>query len=185
MNNIGGPRRLGPPYISKRCEVSSSKRTLARFAWAGLPLVFAIELSGCSQPHSRVHGTVKYKGQPVADGSIVFLSQDNQTYPAHIRDGAYEIASVPRGHLQVAIQSGPQRPRPRAMPSAEAQQAKAKNSFASEERQKDDLAKSARRGNPDAPPAEGGVPAIYSNPAKSGLAVDISEADQEHSFDLK
>ena len=150
-----------------------------------LTVIVTVVLSGCSHPHSRVYGTVKYKGQPLADGSIVFIGQDNQTYPARIRDGAYEVASVPRGHLQVAIQTGPQRPRPRAMPSAEAQQAKARDKFAAEERQKDDLAKSARRGNPDAPPAEGGIPAVYSDPGRSGLAVDIQDAEQEYSVDLK
>jgi hypothetical protein len=137
--------------------------------------------SGCGAPRYRLHGTVRHQGKPLAGGTIIFLGEDNQTYPARIRpDGTYEAAAVPRGHIRVAVQADVARPTPRTQPSGKANDALAKG-----EAKADDAAKQARR--PSAPPAPAApaLPPHYADPNSSGLAFDLQGPDQEYSVDLK
>src|SRR5260370_36257210 len=81
--------------------------------------VLLVAAGGCARPRYPLHGIVRYKGEPVTAGTIIFLGPDNQVYPAKIQsDGSYQMAAVPRGHILVAIQPavsrGPSRPQPGA-----------------------------------------------------------------------
>ena len=136
--------------------------------------------SGCGVPRYRVHGTVRHQGKPLAGGTIIFLGEDNQTYPARIRpDGSYQAAAVPRGRVRVAVQEDVARPSPRPQPSG-----KANDTLARGEMKADDAAKQARR--PSAPPTPAvGIPPHYADPDRSGLAFDLQGPDQDYSVDLK
>lgn len=60
--------------------------------------------SGSSHPTARLEGQVTVDGQPVAEGTIVFMSQGSgQARPtqAAIRDGRYAASDVPVGDVQV------------------------------------------------------------------------------------
>ena len=55
-------------------------------------------LSGCAQPRSRVFGTVRFQGKPLAYGTIVFLPPDNQAYPVRLdANGSYQTPPSPGG----------------------------------------------------------------------------------------
>jgi hypothetical protein len=145
-----------------------------------LLLVAALVLApaGCGGARSRVHGTVRYKGQPLTNATIIFLAPDNQAYPVRLgKDGAYEVASLPRGRIQVAIQADEPRVPPRPAPKA----GKGGDEFAATRAREDDAAK--QRGGPAATPAVQ-LPADYADPAKSGLSFELKDADQDYSLDL-
>jgi hypothetical protein len=137
--------------------------------------------SGCGVPRYRVHGTVRHQGKPLARGTIIFLGEGNQTYPARTRpDGSYEAAAVPRG--RVRVQADVARPSPRPQPSG-----KANDALARGEMKADDAAKQARRPSaPPAPPATAAaLPPHYADPDRSGLAFELQGPDQDYSVDLK
>jgi hypothetical protein len=143
--------------------------------------------AGCSAPKSHVFGTVKYHGKPVAGATIVLMSPDNSTSQGRIRaDGSYEIQSVSRGQIQVAIQAD--RPRPfaaaRSNNRGEAIQAHGKSAKGKQDPEEE--AKMALFGSPRAiDHGLAGFPAAYGDPNKSGLAFELKDPDQEYSVDLK
>ena len=98
-------------------------------------------------------------------------------------DGTYEVGGVPRGTVRVAVQLPPPRPRPRPDPDLR----KARDGFALEQAKADDAAKMGRLSEPPPPPPPSGplVPAQYSIPGTSGLVLELKEANQEYSIDLK
>jgi hypothetical protein len=131
--------------------------------------------TGCSAPRSHVHGTFQYRGKPLAKATIVFLAPDNSTYQARTRpDGSYEVNSVIRGHIVVAIQVDKPRPFFDARTNANGRV------------DKDSEEKMGLFGLPKtADRALAGFPAHYGDPNKSGLSFDLTEPDQEYSVDLK
>jgi hypothetical protein len=150
-------------------------------------LVFAavagliIPTVGCGQPRSRVHGKVTYHGTPVAGGTIIFMGPDNQVYPARIgSDGSYNVASAPRGHLQISIQADQPRTAPRPQPGA-----KDGDAFAKGAMNLDDKSKGGPGANQPAAGASIAIPARYADPIKSDLTVELEQPDQEYSVDLK
>jgi hypothetical protein len=146
----------------------------------GLAALALIAFSGCGTPRSRVHGIIRYKGQPLASATIIFLAPDNQTYPARTKgDGSYDIASVPRGKIQVAILVEEPRVPPRAAPSS----GNAGDEFAAAKSRVEDAAKQKGAGPTAVTPAVQ-FPAYYNDPAKSGLGFDLQDADQDYSLDL-
>ena len=140
-----------------------------------LAIVLVFALAGCESPRSRVHGTLKYQGQPLSDVTLIFLASDNQTYPAYPKaDGTYEVVGLPRGKVQVSIQQNlprvvprPERP-PSGFPEADA----------------DDAAKGGHR-PPVAVPSAGSLPPKYADPEQSGLEFELTEADQLFDMDLR
>jgi hypothetical protein len=145
----------------------------------GIAAVFLAVLSGCGQPRSQVHGTVRYQGKPLAEGTIVFLAPDNQAYPVKIHsDGSYQIASLPRGRVRVGVQMAQPRTPSRPPPSA-----KDTDSFTANAMKTDDATKGRHK-----PPLS--VPAVkfpprYADPDQSGLNFDLQSSEQEYSVDLK
>jgi hypothetical protein len=146
-----------------------------------VPVVFT---TGCDTPRSRVHGKVTVQGKPVTGGTVIFLAKDNLTYLADINpDGTYAATGIPRGPVRVSVQQPPARPPsraegapPRGGPGSTAEAAA------------DDKGKRARQTElPDTGSAAKGpaVPAVYTDPNKSGLSFELSEPDQEYLIDLK
>jgi hypothetical protein len=145
----------------------------------GLALAALAALPGCSAPRSRVHGTVKYQGKPLAGAVLTFFGPDNMVYSADTRpDGTYAIEGVPRGAIRVSVQVPPPRPKPRPDPD-----------FVAKARKGAAPAAGAKADSP-APPASDmpprvNLPTPYGDPNTSGLAFELKEADQDYSPELK
>ncbi|HTU89964.1 MAG TPA: hypothetical protein VMF69_07700 [Gemmataceae bacterium] len=152
-----------------------------RWLKLGAAALLVALIGGCGQqPRSRVYGTVRYQGKPLGGGTIVFVASDNRTYPVQIQaDGSYQIDSLPRGHVQVAIQQGPPRTSPRPQLAA-----KGEDSSGMSAAKFDDAGPKGRRKQKTATPG-GTIPPQYANSERSGLSFDLISAEQEHSIDLK
>lgn len=73
-----------------------------------LPPLAALALlsAGCAADTGTVAGTVRYRGQPVAGGSVVLYCADKQIVRGLIgTDGRYAIPNVPRGIAAVTVQT--------------------------------------------------------------------------------
>jgi hypothetical protein len=154
-------------------------RTLAFAALLGL--IFA---TGCGRGTTSVRGKVTYLGKPLVEGAVVFMAEDNNTYPADIGpDGSYYAPAVPRGKCRVVVQSSHPRPAARPQPRINA-----KDSFGKSEASKDD-AKAASRLPPAPEPSVGNTPPLipnsYINPETSGLVVELTEPEQTFPIELK
>ena len=149
----------------------------------GTIVVFVIASSGCGKPRYRVHGTVRFDGKPVARGTIIFVASDNQAYPVRLQaDGSYQSPPIPVGRVLVSVLGDDPKVPPRPMPGA-----KDLDQLANEQIKTDDAAKRGGKTPPPAPPSattSSMVPQKFANPNQSGLAFDLTSADQEYSLDL-
>lgn len=74
-----------------------------------LTTVFAVPvvLAGCTKnPNApaQISGVVKYKGQPLPAGTIVFHDAEGKAYSASIQqDGKYELTDIPTGDMKVTV----------------------------------------------------------------------------------
>jgi hypothetical protein len=135
--------------------------------------------AGCSGQRSDVFGTVKYLGKPVKGGTIILIAPDNRTYPARIQDdGSYRVAGVPRGRIEVSVQGGQARVPPRPTPGAKGAEPASIEFEKTADKQK-------QAALPPPPPDGSQIPAQYIDPARSGLAFDLTRPEQEYSLDLK
>ena len=148
----------------------------------GAVVLFAFASSGCAKPRYRVHGTVRFDGKPVAHGTIIFLA-DNQTYPVRLQaDGSYQSPLIPAGHVLASVLGDDPKVPPRPQPGA-----KDVDQLANEQIKTDDAAKQGGKVPPLAHPSlptNSMVPKKFANPNQSGLAFDLTTADQEYSLDL-
>lgn len=65
-----------------------------------------VVLSGCQPSLATVEGQVRYQGQPLPGGSIIFYCADGQIVRGLIApDGRYQVVNVPYGTARVAIQA--------------------------------------------------------------------------------
>lgn len=144
--------------------------------------VILLVMAGCGpMPRSRVHGTVRFNGQPLTNATLIFLASDNQAYPVRLKsDGSYELPAVPQGRIQVSIQADQPKVPPRPAPDA----GKAGDDFATRSAASDDANKQRNKKAPDTVPAGTGLPAIFADPTTSGLSFDLTENDQEYSPNL-
>lgn len=152
-----------------------------RRVFLAVAVALLVGAGGCSQPRSRVHGTVHYQGKPLSGATVIFLAPDNQAYPASTKaDGSYEIAGVPRGQIRVSIQVPPPPSPPRPEPRA-----KGRDALAKREASEDDTGKKARLPpEPPGPPAAR-IPSHYGDPNRSGLSFELKSPEQEYPIDLK
>jgi hypothetical protein len=133
-------------------------------------------LAGCDAPRSQVHGTIKYQGAPLSRATIVFQGPDNRSYPVPIMpDGSYKAASLPRGHIRVALIVSEPRVPPRPAPGKGDADA-----FADPLAQKDDAAKGRGR-RPASKETASELPPRYNNPNTSGLSFELEAPVQEYS----
>lgn len=83
-----------------------------RFAFLGCLLALCVVLAGCKSEAKRyrVTGSIKYKGEPLKNGTITFRSIDGQhTAAGTIVNGEYdipEVSGLPAAKYQVTIGSG-------------------------------------------------------------------------------
>ena len=149
--------------------------------WMVLAVVFAtLALCGCGSgniPRSRVHGVVKYQGKPLADSTIIFIASDNKTHLSQLKaDGSYDMVGVAQGPVKVSIQQTAQ-----PEPDSSEQNSQAGMGKGDIGEKKDRI----RRSKPSVTNSAIPLPALYTDPEKSGLTFDLKEPDQEWSIDLK
>jgi hypothetical protein len=149
-------------------------RKLVLLAMAG-----TLAATGCGPGHGRVHGRIRYQGQEVTRATIIFLADDNRSFPVPIQpDGSYAIASLPHGHIRVGIQADLPRVPPRPPPGSREDDA-----FAAAQVKTDDAAKGVRR-LPSGSSKGSLLPERYRDPRESGLAFDLDSPDREYSLEL-
>jgi hypothetical protein len=121
-------------------------------------------LSGCGQEGATVTGTVRYKGEPVSAGSVVFYGPNDQIATGLIdQDGSYKAVKVPLGPVRVAVST----PTARSKRMTRAIQ-------------------KLRKGQAPPPAANMvGVPPKYSDPSKSGLELTVTKGTQTYEINLK
>jgi hypothetical protein len=125
----------------------------------GVALTGMALLTGCGRsathPTVSVSGTVKYNGQPVSGGFIVFQNlQAGVTQSAPLGpDGKYSIPMIPPGEYQVFF-SDPAPPGPEEAEAGATRQALA-------------------------------IPSKYKSASSSGLTAKVSNRDNTYDLDLK
>jgi hypothetical protein len=140
-------------------------------AKAGLLLLLGSIISGCSnngRERATVSGTVSYKGKPLPAGKVSFWGPNDQVASALIgEDGSYEATDVPVGLVKVAVSTPPPPP-----PEIEKAAKEGKRRFG-----KGKLITAAVNIIV--------IPVKYSDPAKSGLSLTVTEGSQPFSIELK
>jgi hypothetical protein len=149
-----------------------------RIVMFAVALAAAVALTGCSDlPRGRVHGTVKYRGKPLTDTTLIFIAADNQTHPVNLKaDGSYEVNGVALGPVKVSVQQSLPRVQPKAEPSRFSNASKGV------------VDEKAGWTPPPQTESKSSGPRLldmYTNPDSSGLVFELKEADQEWSVDLK
>jgi hypothetical protein len=65
--------------------------------------MFVLAMCGCSPTTHTVSGTVKYAGEPLAEGNIAFIGEGSgASGVGPIADGSYKVA-VPPGKMKIQI----------------------------------------------------------------------------------
>jgi hypothetical protein len=129
-------------------------------------VLILVSLSACRDQRGTVTGTVKYKGEPVPSGQVLFYGAGDQSAIATINaDGSYTATNVPLGPVKVAL----------AMPpSTEGMEKAAK-------------VMKKRFGKGNAYP-EGvktvSLPKKYADPAHSGLGLTVNAGAQPFNIDI-
>ena len=84
-----------------------------RLLGAIVVLAVGVSAAGCGGSSATVSGKVSYKDQIVKGGSVVFLGANNWTGTSRIaEDGAYSIANVPLGKVQITVETKTAKPNP-------------------------------------------------------------------------
>jgi hypothetical protein len=121
-------------------------------------LVLILLVSGCGPRFGDVSGTVKFKGKPMAGGTITFYDANKKPYSSTIAtDGSYSISKVPYGRAKIAVyqtidikfEGGFTAAGGGAMPGREA-------------------------------PKKETAPSKFSDPEQSGLTCDVNSPSQTH-----
>lgn len=77
-----------------------------RFCFAlAMGLAFVLSTLGCNgkPPTGTVTGTVRFKGEPVYAGKVLFASPDGRTASALFDRGTYTVEGVPLGAVKVSV----------------------------------------------------------------------------------
>jgi hypothetical protein len=155
-------------------------RRIARQGSFWLMLLLLVATAGC-RGSGTVAGKVKYKGNPVPSGQVVFFDSNNkQLSTASIsNDGSYS-ATVPSGTLKVAIIVPPSTTL-KSMPDAKSKQIAdgikkmKKGTFNPLESESQDLI----------PQKVISIPAKYADPTNSGLTITVAGGPQSFDLDLQ
>lgn len=149
--------------------------------WHGwLVLLLLLGLAGCGKP-GQISGTVKYKGKPLPNGSVVFFdSRDRQVGSASIKsDGTYS-ANLPSGTLKVAIVTPASSQTLRSMPKD-----KQKKILEGIKQMKKGAFNPLEGENEELIPAKViAVPAKYAEHSSSGLTLEVLGGPQSFDIDL-
>ena len=142
----------------------SPSRTL-RFA--AVTLLTALAVSGCADRKADVTGTVRYRNQPVTNGSVSFYCANGEIRSSLLStDGTYHLTQMLPGTVRVAVVS-----HPRVPPALHADRSPAA------------LAPNSRKtAVPDRPISV--IPERYSRPDSSGLNFVVNPGEQVLDIDL-
>jgi hypothetical protein len=153
---------------------------------AGVAVLIAAAIPGCSEAHSRVYGKVQYQGKPLAGATVTFFGANNKTYTADTGpDGTYDLPAVVRGPLRVSVQLQPHRPTARPVPP-EGRVGAGRSTGDPVAAAKDNAAREAAPPPPPKSQAAGvQLPARYADPNSSGLSLDLTEPEKKYDIDLK
>lgn len=140
--------------------------------WASLGLLalvfFLPGLVGCGgKKNGIVLGKVTYKGQPLGNGTVVFIGADNQGGSSPIApDGTYKVVNAPSGSVTITVESNPPPPRANTVNMPKMPE---------------------MPGMPKQPEAGKYVriPDKYRNPKQSGLTYTVQSGKQTHDIVLE
>jgi hypothetical protein len=132
-----------------------------------VPLRFAVVVSvlfvgGCGSSHGKVTGTVMYRNNPVAAGTVMFFVEGSSPVFAEITDGRYEALDVPVGEAMITVTAV----------NSDPDAAKAKKPKSGQ--------KAPSPSSKTATP--GGLPTKYGDPATSNLRLTVAKGD--NTFDI-
>ena len=141
-----------------------------------------LTVAGCTKnPNApaQISGVVKYKGQPLPGGTLVFHDSEGKAYSAPIQqDGKYDLTDVPVGEMKVTVETESLNPA-NTQPTYGGQRA-AKMGMAD-------------YNPPGAPPRPGTeekkaqyvkIPEKYNNVNSSGLTATLKKGKNSKDFDL-
>jgi hypothetical protein len=143
-------------------------RYSVRAAQAGLVALVCWAISGCGgRTTATVTGTVTLDGKPVPAGTVSFFASDQDPVSVPISsDGTYTATDVPTGPVKVAVLT------PLAPSERVAGATQMKRRFG--------------RGKPMPSTINVvSVPTKYSDPARSGLGLDVNAGSQPYDIKLK
>jgi hypothetical protein len=137
-------------------------------------LLLMVGAAGCGRT-GTVSGTVKYKGQLLPLGLVVFYNSDNkQVASAAINpDGTYTAEKVPAGQVKITVTT----PRPIAAGSSKDVEARV-------ERMKKGQAKLSNAESQELLSRSIPVPPEYADPVQSPLTLTVAGGPQTHDMDL-
>lgn len=70
-------------------------------------LMLAVGLTGCGSKLNSVTGKVTYKGQPLPNGSVMFIGDNAKGDSSPIEaDGTYNIKNAPLGMVKITVTTG-------------------------------------------------------------------------------
>lgn len=145
-------------------------RSLALFLtprFAAVALLIALAASGCAARKADIKGTVRYRNQPVTNGSVSFYCANGEIRSSLLStDGTYHLTQVAPGSARVAVVSHP--PVPPALHTD-----RVPDSLAPRPRQQTVPHKSISV-----------VPPRYSRPDSSGLDFMVNPGEQVLEIDL-
>jgi hypothetical protein len=140
-----------------------------------LILLLTLGVTGCGRT-GTVSGTVRYKGQLLPLGLIVFYNAENkQVASAPIQpDGSYEATKVPAGPVTIAVTT----PRPIS---------------SKQEKQAESMVKKMKGGQVKMSNAEAQellsksipIDLKYADPTQSGITTEVTGGSQTYNIDLK
>jgi hypothetical protein len=147
-------------------------------------LLATLGVVGCSGdlPRGKVSGVIKHKGKPLARATVMFLTKDNQVYRGDLKeDGSYVVADVPLGPVRACVQQALPTVSPR--PDGQAVTTSAARDKASQGEKRDQKWQPPPTAVPELGPDR--LPLKYGDPNKSGLAFELTNAEQEWSVNLE
>lgn len=147
-------------------------------------LMATLGVVGCSGdlPRGKVSGVIKHKGQPLARATVMFLTKDNQVYRADVNeDGSYVVTDVPLGPVKACVQQALPTVAPR--PDGQAVTTSGGAGKAAMREKRDEKWQPPPAAVPDLGPDR--LPLKYGDPNQSGLAFELTSADQEWSVNLE
>lgn len=149
-----------------------------------LLFVLFVSAAGCGK-EGTMSGKVFFKGQPVSGGTVYFHPEGKPgNYPSIIQpDGSYSVSKLPRGPARISVLVGS-----KSVPAGVFERRGGK--LAAKGMEKMGKIGKAASGGGDQPAHAGAaknggsVPEKYTDPEKSGLAIEIEGGNQTHDIQL-
>jgi hypothetical protein len=136
----------------------------------GALLLAVLAAAGCGPQTASVSGSVKFKGEPLPSGTVLFHSADGRVEHGLIDgSGRYTIAGAPLGPVRIAVRS--HAAAPTGLPSRGGPPPAAPKELVPTAKDKPD-GKFIR------------IPPRYIDPATSGLTFAVRGGAQKHDIDL-